>query len=63
MWLPTGTYDRNQPPSLGENRYKFALQAGYITELAPGFNWDLTGDVTLFGKNVDVNDGVGGGPR
>ena len=60
LWLPTGTYDRNQPLSLGEHRYKFALQAGYSTELAPRVNWDLAGDVTLFGKNTDANDGQGG---
>lgn len=60
LWLPTGQYDRNDPLSLGENRYKFALQAGYITELAPGINLDLAADVTLFSKNDEVNDGAGG---
>jgi len=60
LWLPTGTYDRNHALNLGEKRYKFALQAGYITELTSGLSWDVAGDVTLFGKNDDANDGAGG---
>lgn len=58
--LPTGEYDRNKALNLGENRWKFILNAGYITEIAPGWNWDVIGDVTIFGKNDDVNDGLGG---
>lgn len=60
LYVPTGSYDRNQSLGLGENRYKFALQAGGIVELAPGINWDYGGDVTFFGKNDDYNDGAGG---
>lgn len=58
--LPTGDYDRNRALNLGENRWKFILNTGYITEIAPGLTLDLVGDVTLFGKNDDVNDGLGG---
>lgn len=58
--LPTGKYDRNQALNLGENRWKLILNVGYIDEIAPGLNWDVVGDVTIFGKNDDVNDGLGG---
>jgi len=60
IYLPTGDYDRNRPLNLGENRTKFLLSAGYITELAPGLNLDVVGDFTIFGKNDDANDGFGG---
>lgn len=60
VWLPTGQYNRNDPLSLGENRWKFALQAGYSTPLSPKVTLDLMGDFTVFGKNDDANDGTGG---
>lgn len=53
LFLPTGQYDRNDPLSLGENRWKFALQAGYITPLSDKLTLDLVGDFTIFGKNDD----------
>src|SRR5256885_13028978 len=31
-----------------------------IVQLAPGIHWDYAGDVTLFGKNDDFNNGAGG---
>jgi len=58
--VPVGDYDRNKALNLGENRWKFILGAGYITEIAPGWNLDIVGDFTIFGKNDDVNDGLGG---
>lgn len=60
VWLPTGQYDRNDPLSLGENRWKFAVQAGYSTPLSEKVTFDVMGDVTIFGKNDDANDGAGG---
>lgn len=60
VWLPTGQYDRNDPLSLGENRWKFALQGGYSTPLSEKVSFDLMGDVTFFGKNDDADDGAGG---
>lgn len=53
LFLPTGTYDRNKALNLGENRWKFALQGGYITPLSDSVTLDLIGDVTVFGKNND----------
>lgn len=51
LFLPTGSYDRNRALNLGENRWKFALQAGYTTGLSDNLFLDLTGDVTWYGKN------------
>ncbi len=56
--LPTGQYNKNDPLSIGENRYKLILNAGYITPLSEKLILDVIGDVTLFGKNDDI---VGGG--
>jgi hypothetical protein len=39
--------------NLGENRWKLALQAGYITGLTEKLTLDLVGDVTFFGHNND----------
>lgn len=50
---PTGQYDRNDPLSLGENRWKYALQAGFITPLADKVMLDLAADVQIHGKNKD----------
>lgn len=51
--LPTGQYDRNDPLSLGENRWRFVLQSGFITPVTDKLTLDLIGDVTVFGKNSD----------
>lgn len=53
LYLPTGNYDRNDALSLGENRWKLTLQAGYIAPLAEKWTVDLIGDFTIFGKNDD----------
>ena len=51
IYLPTGTYDNNEALNLGENRYKFVLQAGYITPLTDDITFDLLADVTMYGEN------------
>ena len=53
IYVPTGSYNGNRGLNLGENRWKFALQAGYITPLVDRFTLDLVGDVTVFGHNTD----------
>ncbi|MDH4653696.1 transporter [Pseudomonas sp. BN606] len=53
IFAPTGSYDNDQPINLGENRWKFTLQAGYITGLTDKLTLDLVGDVTFFGDNDD----------
>jgi hypothetical protein len=53
LYVPIGQYDRNDPLSLGENRWKFALQVGYITPLSEKVTLDLIGDVTFHGENSE----------
>ncbi|CAG2156787.1 hypothetical protein LMG31506_05810 [Cupriavidus yeoncheonensis] len=52
LYVPVGSYDRDKPLNLGENRWKFALQAGYIAPLADKVTLDLVADVTVFGNNT-----------
>lgn len=51
LFLPTGDYDHNKALNLGENRWKFVLQAGYITPISERVTLDVVGDVTVFGDN------------
>ncbi|QID17944.1 transporter [Nitrogeniibacter mangrovi] len=53
LFLPTGDYDKHDSLNLGENRWKFALQAGYITQIAPKLLLDVVADVTVYGDNDD----------
>lgn len=53
LYLPTGSYDRNRALNLGENRWKFDLQAGFVKGLTDRWFVDLTGDVMFHGKNDD----------
>lgn len=51
VYAPTGSYDQKDALNLGENRWRYALQAGYITGLTPKISLDLAGDVTFYGEN------------
>lgn len=51
--LPTGSYDKNQPLNLGENRWKLTLQGGLITGLSDKLLLDVIADVTVFGNNSE----------
>ena len=53
LYVPIGNYDSNKALNLGENRWKFALQAAYTRPLAAKWRMDAIGDVTFFGKNTD----------
>jgi len=55
IYAPTGSYDKNDALNLGENRWKFALQAGFITKLTDKVSLDLAGDVTVYGKNDEYS--------
>lgn len=57
IYAPTGSYDRKDALNLGENRWKYALQAGYITGLTPKISLDLVGDVTVYGENDKLGAG------
>ena len=51
LYLPTGSYDRTDALNLGENRWKYALQAGYVNGITPKISLDLAADVTVYGDN------------
>jgi hypothetical protein len=53
LYLPTGSYDRNRALNLGEHRWKFDLQVGFVKGFTDKWYWDLTGDVMFYGKNDD----------
>ncbi|MGA0611994.1 transporter [Caldimonas sp. KR1-144] len=53
LYLPTGTYDRNKPLNLGENRWKFLLQLAYVKHFNPNWALDVVGDVEVNRKNDD----------
>lgn len=53
LYLPTGSYDKSKALNLGENRWKFALQGGYITKLSQDISLDLAADFMIFGDNND----------
>lgn len=53
VFLPTGRYSAGRPLNLGENRWKFNLQAGLAKGLGGKWSVDLTGDVMVHGKNDD----------
>lgn len=53
LHVPVGSYDNDRALNLGENRWKFTLQAGYIRGLTDNLSLDLAADVTLHGKNSD----------
>ncbi|MHA4899871.1 transporter, partial [Enterococcus faecium] len=53
LFLPTGGYDKNKALNLGENRWKLALQGGFITGLSDKLLLDVIGDVTVYGKNSE----------
>jgi len=53
LFLPTGSYDSGRSLNLGENRWKFDLQVGFVKGLTDKWSVDLTGDVMFHGKNND----------
>ena len=54
LYIPTGDYDREKDiNALGENRWKLALQLGYITPISEKWTFDILGDVMFFGENDD----------
>jgi hypothetical protein len=54
VYLPTGSYDKNRPLNLGENRSKFDLQFGYQRGIGSALNIELAADVMEYGRNSDV---------
>lgn len=53
LFLPTGKYDNESALNLGENRWKFILQAGFITPVTEKLTMDLIADAQVHGENDD----------
>lgn len=53
VYIPTGSYDRNDALNLGENRWKLLLQTAYIHHFNAQWALDTAADVTWFGRNTD----------
>lgn len=51
--VPTGDYRNRQALNVGENRYKFTLNGGWIKPLGSGFIFELLPEVAWFGDNTD----------
>jgi Putative MetA-pathway of phenol degradation len=51
VYAPTGNYNKDHALNLGENRWKYVLNAGYITGLTDKLTLDLYSDVTFYGNN------------
>jgi hypothetical protein len=63
LTLPTGEYDPKYTTgfvntNLGQNRYAFALQAGYSARLFDSLTWLVAVDSVWFGKNDDFRPDV-----
>lgn len=57
LFLPLGKYDSDDPLNLGENRWKFNLQAGYVTGLTEKLSLDLSADAMFYGRNRHYGSG------
>jgi hypothetical protein len=55
LYVPTGNYDKSKPLNLGENRWKYALQASVIFPATEKVTIDLAADVTGYGRNDKAN--------
>lgn len=53
LYVPIGTYDKNDALNLGENRWKVDYQAAYITHFNDKYALDIVGDVIWYGNNND----------
>jgi hypothetical protein len=54
VYLPTGSYDNDQPLNLGENRWKALLQLAYVAHFGAAWALDTVGDVLVHGKNDEA---------
>ena len=53
VYLPTGSYDRDDALNLGENRWRLLLQAVYIHHFDEHWALDTAADVSWFSHNND----------
>ena len=52
---PWGHYQRGNPLSLGQNRWRVIPQVGFVQGLSDKTFVELVGDVTFYGDNTDFN--------
>lgn len=57
LWLPVGEYDRGQVLNIGENRWRGAIQLGYIEHFAEKWAADFYFDATIYGDNDSFGPG------
>jgi hypothetical protein len=57
LWLPVGEYDRDQVLNIGENRWRGAIQLGYIDHFAENWAADFYFDATIYGDNDSFGPG------
>ncbi len=53
VYVPTGTYDKDDALNIGENRWKFELQSAYVKHFTEHWAMDLVGGATWYGDNTD----------
>ncbi|WP_080693564.1 transporter [Pseudomonas chlororaphis] len=53
LYVPTGSYDRNDALNLGENRWRLLLQGAYIHHFNAQWALDTAADVSWFSHNND----------
>ncbi|NMY68180.1 transporter [Pseudomonas sp. WS 5414] len=53
LYVPTGTYDKDDALNIGENRWKFELQSAYVKHFTEQWAVDLVGGATWYGDNTD----------
>lgn len=51
LFLPIGDYNKNKELNIGENRWKYVLQGGYMHGIGSRVILDFVADVTFFGDN------------
>jgi hypothetical protein len=57
LYVPTGSYDKNDLINLGENRWKVDFQTAYIKHFSDKWAMDLVGDAIWYGNNDDYGPG------
>lgn len=58
IYLPTGSYDRDDPLNLGENRWRFLLQVVYTHHFSERWALDSAADVSWVTRNDDYSPGA-----
>lgn len=55
LYVPTGSYNKDDALNLGENRWKIDLQAAYVKHFSEKWALDLVGDAIWYGDNNDFS--------